>query len=241
MKIVKVQNGLRGSKNPRRRKANGISKSRVSGWAKKNGLKLVSSQNPRRKKRRGRRRNGIGAPVVRTRNGLLGNTKSDAKQVGFIMAGAALTKGVGRIVAGFAAPYLSQMGLGRYTTIIADAVVALVAVPFVGTKTFGREAATFGRLGGLLAVGFDAFNIFAPDTLAAYNPFIDASPIVVANGRAAVAPEAVAQIAQEVANSPNPQAEAAKVAGVMNAASAGLGWSSGSAEEYIGQSLDLVT
>lgn len=179
-----------------------LSMSRVKSFLQKNGLKTMPrGKNP--------------ATVARSRNGILGNTKSDAKQVGFLMLGAAITKGAGRFLAGFIAPHLSRMSLGKYTTIIADGVVALVAVPFIGQKTLGKEAATFGRLGGLVVMGIDAVNVFAPDTLGQYNPFIDMTPIVLANGQPAFAPEAVAVIADEIANADDPQAAAAKVKGAV--------------------------
>lgn len=219
----------------KRRRNPSLSLSRVQTFLKKNGMRTAS-----------RKRNGA-TTVSRSRNGILGNTKSDAKQVGFLALGAAVTKGVGRVLAGFAAPYLSQMGLGKYTTIISDGIVALVAVPFIAQKTLGKEASTFGRLGGLLVVGLDGFNMLAPDALAAYNPFIDMSPIVVANGQAAFAPEAVAQIVAQVANSNNPQAEAAKVAGAVSAMTGGsLGYLDSSAygsgsDDYAGNGLLPMT
>ncbi len=202
----------RAKKNPTRRK---VSLSSARAVAKRNGLKLVSKSvsNPKRRKHR-RRRNGLTTAVRTRRNGFFGNTRGDAKTVGTVLAGAIATKTIARIVLGYAAPYLAQVGLGKYSEIVVDAVTALTITPFIAKHLVsGGDVAKNARLGGLLVVGLSAIEAVAPSVLQ-YNPFVT-SPVVMTGGGAAVSPAAVAQIAAGVANSADPSAAAAKVGNAM--------------------------
>ena len=228
--LVIMENGLKRRKSngvKTAKKSNGLTKSRVASFAKKNGLKLVSktstlANGKRRKHRRHKRRNGLTQPITRRANGLLGNTKSDAKKVGFLLGGMALTKALGRFLQSFAAPYLSQVGAGQYSEIICDGVVSLVAIPMVAGKTLGKEASDWGRLGGLSVVAMDAMEIFFPDALN-WLPFNNGAGVVIANGQPAVTPTAVAQIVNSTSATPT---EKAKVAGAMQELSQGGGMDS---------------
>ena len=213
---LKRRNGAKRKANGVKRKSNGTTKAGAMSFAKKNGLKLVSKvstlANGKRRKNRRRRRNGIlSKPITRRSNGLLGNTKSDAKKVGFLLGGMALTKAAGRFLQSFASPYLAQVGVGQYSEIICDGVVALVAVPMIAGEPIGKEAADWGRLGGLSAVALDAMELFFPDALD-WLPFSQGGGVVVANGQAAVTPTAVARIINATSASPD---EKAKIAGAM--------------------------
>ncbi len=228
-----VENGLkRRRKSRRRRNPTAVAKTRknparrsvslasAKAVAKRNGLKLVSTKtvaNGRKRVKR-RRRNGVTATrstsYLSRRNGLLGNSKQDTKKVGTILAGAVATKTLSRIILGFAAPYLAQVGAGNYGELIVDFVVAVVVTPFIATKVVsGGETAKDARIGGLLVVGLTAIGQFAPSILQ-YNPFVT-SPVVITNAGAGLTPAAVAQIAAGVASSGNPQAAAAKVGNAM--------------------------
>lgn len=197
------------AKNPARRS---VSLSSAKAVLKRNGLKAVSTMaNGRKHKRRHKRRNGL-ATVPRRSNGFFGNTKGDAIQVAQLGVGALGTKALGRALAGFVGPLLAQVGMGGYVGIITDAGVALLIAPWVADK-ISRGSAKMVRLGGLLTVGLDVVEMFAPGALS-FNPFNNA-PIVATPGGLGVTPGAVAQIAADVANSANPQAAAAHVGGVM--------------------------
>lgn len=199
------------AKNPARRS---VSLASAKSVAKRNGLKMVSVSNPKRKTKR-RKRNGlVKASTITRRNGILGNTKSDAKQVATLGIGAVATKIMGRIAQSFVSPYLAQVGVGQYAEIIVDGAVALVVTPFLAGKIVrGGDTAKMARLGGLLVVGLDVVEAFAPNALQ-WNPF-NTNPVVVGGGGVGVAPAAVAQIAAGVASSSNPQMAAAKVGNAM--------------------------
>ncbi len=238
-KIGLVENGLRRRRRTTRRRRNPITAAKGStakaknparravslasakAVIKRNGLKTVSrtAANPKRR-RHHKRRNGVASATTRytSRNGIFGNTKHDAKQVGLVLAGAAATKIIGRIASPFLAPYLAQMGIGKYAEIATDTAIALLVVPFLAEKFVGggRSGGDVGknaRLGSLLVVGLDIIQTVAPSALA-YNPF-NTSPVVMTGSGAAVTPAAVAQIAAGVANSANPTAAAAKVGQAM--------------------------
>ncbi len=225
-------------KNPARR---AVSLASAKAVAKRNGLKLVSKSvaNPKRKRRR--RRNGITTAAVSRRNGIFGNTKADAKTVGTVIGGAIFTKTVARIIAPFVAPYAAQVGIGNYAEIIVDGIVALLITPFVANKVVGGgSSAQNARLGGLLVVGLSAIEKVAPSVLQ-YNPFVTSPVVMMGNGSAGVAPAAVAQLAAGVANSSNPQAEAAKVGSVMRSLdAAGAQSISPSYQGSIGGSADML-
>ncbi len=231
-----VENGLKRRRKSRRRrnppiaakrastaKKNGARRRTISvasarAVAKRNGLKLVSKSvaNPKRK-RQARRRNGIATKsyVSRRSNGFLGNTKGDAKTVGTVIGGAIFTKTLARIISPFVAPYASQVGIGNYTEILVDALVALFLTPFAAGMLLGKahDSVKQARLGGLLVVGLSAIEKVAPSVLQ-YNPFVT-SPVVMTGAGPGITPAAVAQIAQGVANDVNPQAAAAKVGNTM--------------------------
>jgi hypothetical protein len=216
----KMRNGIKRRNSVKRKngvakRRNSLTKTRVSAFARKNGLKLVSkSANPHKRRRHHKRRKNGLATVVSRRNGLLGNSRNDVKQVAYLGAGALLTKTGGRILTGFIAPYMSQFGAGKFTEIAADLAIAVLVVPFVASKVGGRggDLAKHARLGGLLATALTAIGEFAPQALA-FNPF-NTSPVVMANGQAMVTPKAVAQI---VAQTDASTADKAKVAGAMAA------------------------
>jgi hypothetical protein len=216
---IKKKNGAK--KNGVAKKRNPISLARAKAVIKKNGLKAVSKNGSKKKhhKRHGKKRNGIVA-VSRTRNGLLGNTRSDAKQVAYLGAGALLTKTGGRLLSNLISPYMAQFGMGKYTEVIADLGIAIVAVPWIANKVGGRtgDLAKHARLGGLLAASLTLVGEIAPSALA-FNPF-NTSPVVLANGQTMVTPKAVAQI---VAQTDASASDKAKVAGAMAALESGRG------------------
>lgn len=212
------------TKNPARRT---VSLASAKAVAKRNGLKLVSTKavaNGRKRHKR-RRRNGISVTsITRRSNGLLGNTKSDAKQVAVLGGGALATKMIGRVVLSFAQSILSSIGVGNYAEIIVDGATALIITPFIAGKLVkGSDVQKMARLGGLLVVGLDLVEAFAPNALQ-WNPFNTSPVIMGANGQAGITPSAVAAIAQGVANSLNPTAEAAKVTGALAVLESGQGW-----------------
>lgn len=227
-KISYVQNGVTKKKRGRRkngtakttRKRNGVTKARALAFAKKNGLKLVSktAQNGKRRKRR-TKRNGVTSPRstgIMAKNGLLGNTKQDAKRVASVMAGAAITKIASSLISGFAAPYAAQVGLGQYTGLVIDGVLALTVAPMIGKKIGGAQGADMARLGGLLVVGVDVLSLFAPSVLS-YTPFNNA-PVVLNGNTALLTPAAVTDV---VNNTSATASEKAAVAGAMRALQSG--------------------
>ena len=240
-KLGTVKNGLRKKARAKRknpvtaksasiRKRSSLSLLRVKGFAKKNGLKLVAkgtplakAQNPKRRKHK-KRRNGLqsGGFSLR-RNGLLGNSKADVKQVATIGVGGVVTKMVGGFLDSFLAPQIAKVGAGQYSLIISDAIVALTLVPMVAQKIGGNNAARDARVGGMLAVGFDLVEMFIPQALG-WNPFNQSQGVVVANGQNALTPAAVAQIVAATDASP---ATKAKVAGAMQQLQSGGSFAGG--------------
>lgn len=217
-----VQNGLRKKANGTKRKANPLSLAKVQGFLKKNGLKsvkrgaVVAIANPKRRKGR-KRRNGLESAKsfsMTRRNGLLGNTKQQAKDVAGLLGGMLGGKAVGRVLNNFASPYLAQMGLGGYSEIISDGVVALIIAPLVGGKVGGANTAKFVALGAMANVAVDIVELVAPNTLSFFG-----SNALVSNGQqVGLSPAAVTAIV----NSTNaPIADKAKVAGAMAQIEAG--------------------
>jgi hypothetical protein len=209
--------------------------------AKRNGLVIVSKTvaNGRRKKRRGsgrKRRNGLAtaAGYTRSRNGLLGKTKNDARVVGGVLGGAVATKLLSRIVVPFVAPYMAQVGAGSFTEIVVDGVIALVAIPLAVGKLSPKDMGN-ARLGGLLVVAIDGIEMVAPNLLG-YNPF-NTSAVVVANGQALVTPKAVAAIVEATDASP---ASKAQVAGAMSQLSSGTGGGGASGGMNTRQAMPLM-
>lgn len=235
MKMTSVENGLRKRKRRRRNptakkvgtKANpsrgrrAVSKSSVLAFAKRNGLKVTkTTANPKRKRRR-TRRNGTAAAVRTRRNGFFGNTKGEAMTVGGVLGGAVFTKTLARLLNTYAGSYLAQVGLGNYSEIVMDAIVALTITPMIAGKFFKHgNTAKDARLGGLLVVGLTAIEYIAPSVLQ-YNPFVT-SPVIVNAAGTGVSPATVAQIANGVAADANPAAAAAKVGSVMRALDSGM-------------------
>lgn len=227
--VTKAKNGRRKTHKKRRRnpaaikvatkKRNGTTKAGALSFAKKNGMRLVSatSRNPRRKTRK-RKRNGVVA-VSRTRNGIFGNSKRDARTVVSLLGGMGATKVIGRIVANFASPYLSQVGLGAYSELIADLGVALFVVPPIAGKIGNSGDAQTARLGGLAVAALEAVDKIGGPSLSFLNPF-NSQPIVMAsNGQAALPPSTVSAI---VNNTNASAADKAAVAGAMRAISQGV-------------------
>lgn len=221
-----VQNGLRKRSNSRRKnsatakpkKRNGTTKAGAASFAKKNGMVLISrtALNGRKKKHHRRhKRNGIAA-VSRSRNGIFGNTKHDATQVVALLGGMGATKIIGRIVGNFVSPYISQLGVGNYSGIVSEALVAVFVVPMVAKK-ISPSSAQNARLGGLAVVGLSLIEKFGGTSLAGLNPF-NTSPIVMSGNQPLIAPNAVAQI---VGNTSATAAEKAQVAGAMRALQSG--------------------
>lgn len=173
---------------------------------KRNGLKAVSrtAANPKRKRHHKRKRNGV--TVVRSsRNGIFGNTKHDAMQVGSVVGGMAATKLISKIITPFAAPWAAKIGVGQYTELLVDAGVALMVVPFIAGKVSrNADVRKLSRLGGLVVVGIDAIDQFAPASFQSLNPFSSMGPIVVGpNGQAGVSLPA----AKSIVNSMSAPAE----------------------------------
>lgn len=251
-KIGIVENGLRKRRGTKRRRRNPVAVAKAKNPArrrsislasarsviKKNGLKAVSMKANGRKKHKRRRRNGLvtSKAIGSRRNGFFGNTKSDAKQVLSLGAGALGVKAVGRALSAVIQPFLAQIGAGNYATIITDAGLALFVAPYVGAKLAGNEAAKMVRLGGLLVVGLDLVEQFAPNALG-LNPFNN-SPIVMTGAGAAVAPAAVAALAKDVETG---RTTAAKVGQAMRSLDAAGAQASGGGSNYIsGASPELV-
>lgn len=206
--------GTAKSKNPARRRV--VSLASAKSVLKRNGLKAVSRTlaNGKHKRRRHHKKHRNGITTTR-RNGMFGNTKSDVKQVGSLVGGALVTKLVGQVIKSFAAPYIAKIAIvGNYSGIICDLAAALVVTPFVVGKVVKQaDASKLSRLGGLTVVALDAIGQFFPSALQ-YNPFTT-SPVVLTGQGATILPAAVAQIANSVANSADPNAAAAKVSGAM--------------------------
>lgn len=227
---------VKARKNPARRVT---SLAQAKAAAKRNGLVIVSKTvaNGRRKKRRGgKRRNGLqtAAAYTRSRNGLLGKTKNDARVVGGVLGGAVTTKLLSRIVVPFVAPYMAQVGAGSFTEIVVDGAIALVAIPLAVGKLSPKDMGN-ARLGGLLVVAIDAIEMVAPNLLG-YNPF-NTSAVVVANGQPLVTPKAVAAIVEATDASP---AAKAQVAGAMRELQGGTGGGGASGGMNTGQMMPLM-
>lgn len=182
------------AKNPAKRRSLGLAS--VKSFAKRNGLKLVSksAQNPKRKAHKRKRRNGL-ATIPRSRNGIFGNTKHDAKQVLTLIGGMAGTKLISKFITPYLSPLLAKIGIGNYSTIIVDGAVALLVVPAIAAKIVrGGDTAKLARLGGMVIVGLDLIDEFAPAQFSMLNPFASSAPIVINNGAAAMPLPAVAQL-----------------------------------------------
>lgn len=203
-KIGMVENGFKKRRTKRRRNPMAVAK--------------ASSKNPARrinpkKRRRSKRRNGLMTATVTRRNGLFGDTKRDAKNVAALGGGLFLTKFIGNMVSGYVQPLLARIGLGQYSQIVTNAGIALIAIPMIAKRTVPKQSDML-RLGGLFATGLSILEQVAPSVLTQINPFNN-TPVVIANGAAAVPPATVAQIAQGVAASSNPMAAANRVGSVM--------------------------
>lgn len=202
------------------RKRNGVTKASAMSFAKKNGLKLVSKTISNGKRKR-RKRNGV-ATVTRTRsNGLFGKTTSDFKKVGALTGGAIATNVGGNWLASLISPYLASFGLGNYTNIITQAMIALFGVPYLAKAL--KQDTEMARLGGLLSVTLEVLSMFFPQ-FNSLNPFNSSAMVINPNGQVALTGDAVKQIAAAAANE-----TASKVAGFteqLNAMSAGSGWNS---------------
>lgn len=221
-----IQNGLRKSsrrKNsaakPKRR--NGTTKAGAISWAKKNGMKVVSKSvangHKRKHHRKHKRRNGIAA-VSRSRNGIFGNTKHDARQVISLLGGMGATKVLSGILSNFISPYIAQVGAGAYGGIIAEGVIAVFVVPPIAKKIGNPSDAQNARLGGLAVVGLSLIEKFGGGGfLSGLSPF-NSSPIVMAGNTPLLTPQAASQL---VANTSASRAEKAVVAGAMQALAAG--------------------
>lgn len=223
-------------KNPARRRTTNLAT--VKSVAKRNGYKLAkigSVSNPKRRRKHHKRRNGLS--TVSRRNGLLGNTKADAKQVGTILAGAAATKMLGKILNSFLSPYLAQVGVGAYSEIVTNAGAALFVIPFLATKFVrGGDVAKNARIGGLLVVGLDVINQFFPSVMG-YSPF-NTSPVVLTANGPAITPAAAAQLAAGVAQSNNPVAAAAAVGHAMGQLQNGGGMG-GAYQDTVSGNIDM--
>lgn len=235
MEMKILRNGLKSSSNRKRRKRrnpatpatktatpkrrNGVSKSSVTAYLKRNGLKAVKpSANPKRKRSK-RRRNGLTVAQPRkVSNGLLGNSKQDAIQVGAVIGGAAITQAIGGFLQRFASPYASSFGVGQYTGLIAKGVTALMLVPMVaGMITRKPDVKSFARIGGLVVFGIDIINQFFPQV--SLNPF-STQPLVLANGQALLTPSGAVGLAA-AAGADN--ATVNKMAGAISAVASGGG------------------
>lgn len=203
----------------RKRRRNSAKKNPVSKVTRRANPRITRTANPKR-----RRRNGIAA----RRNGFFGDTKADVKNVLALTGGAIGTNVAGNTLAGLLAPYIATVGLGAYSSIIAQTAIAMFGVPYIARSLAGNDAAKMARLGGLLSVTLDVLGTFFPQ-FNSLNPF-STSPIVMSGNQIGITPEAVKQIAKSAAED-----TAAKIAGFAaeleqggNAMSAGSGWTNDS-------------
>jgi len=201
-----IKNGVKRRANPKRKR---VANPRVSVAP----VKRVA--NPKRKSTKRRRRNGIAT----RRNGILGDTKRDVKNVISLTGGAITTNVLGNTLAGMIAPYLASVGIGNYASLVSQLAIALFGVPYVARAIAGQDAASMARLGGLLSVTLDLLGTFFPP-FNSLNPFTSAPVVVNSSGQVAVSADTVKAIAAGAANE-----TAAKVANAMEIAqSAGAGW-----------------
>jgi hypothetical protein len=200
------------------RKRNGTTKAGAISFAKKNGLKLVSRTAANGKRKR-KRRNGI-TKVTRSRsNGLFGDTSSLVKKTLTLTGGAVVTNVGGNWLASLVGQYLAQFGLGAYTNLVTQTLVAMFGVPYIAKAL--KQDSDMARLGGMLSVTLTALNQFFPQ-FSSINPFTQGAIVVNPNGQVALTGDAVKQIAQAAS-----QDTAAKIAGFanqMDAMNAGSGW-----------------
>jgi hypothetical protein len=228
-----IQNGIKKSSNGKRRKrrsnpttatksvkrrSNGTTKAGALSYAKKNGLKLTKVSNGRKHHKRKRRSKRNGITAIRSRsNGIFGDTTSMVKKTLTLTGGAVVTNIGGNWLASFLAPYLSSFGLGAYTNLVVQFLVAYFGVPELAKVI--KQDKDMARLGGMLSVTLTALNQFFPQ-FSGINPFGGGGAIVVnSNGGVALTGDAVKAVAAAAA-----QDTAAKIAGFadqMQYASAG--------------------
>lgn len=223
MEIVKLRNGVA---NPRRRKRrNAATTTSNPRRRKRRNPVATATANPRRRRRRRnpvavsavanprrrhhkRRRNPTIAVANKRhrrhrRNGIFGDTKSDAKNVLALAGGLVGTKIVGGMVSPYGASLLSSVGLGRFAQPIVDGALAVTVTPMVAGWIGGADAKKMARLGGLTLVVLDLVQMVLPSGFA-YSPFqANASPIVLGGNPAQIAAGAanVASQAAQIANS----------------------------------------
>lgn len=218
-----VQNGLKSKSNGIKKKSNPLTLARVKGFLKsKNGaglgVKLVPkgtitakvAANPKKKKGKKKKNGGLTSSFSLRRNGLLGNTTKQVKDVGALLGGMLGGKALARFLQSFVAPYLASTGLGKYAEILADGAVALVIAPMVAGKIAGADAAKFASLGAMANVVVDIIEMVAPNTLS----FFGGNALVSSNGSVGLSPAAVTAIVNSTSALP---ADKAKVAGAMAA------------------------
>jgi hypothetical protein len=207
--IAKKANGKRRKRRGRRRnpslgtgstkrvvRRNGrTTKAGAASFAKRNGLKLVKRTNGKRKHHRRKRRNGVSA-VRRVSNGIFGTGSSIVKKTLTLTGGAIATNIGGNYIATMLSPYLSQFGLGQYTDLITQALVAYFGVPYLARLL--KQDAEMARLGGFLSVTLTALNKFFPQ-FASLNPFANSAIVVNPNGQIALTGDAVKQVAAAAA------------------------------------------
>lgn len=222
-----VQNGLKSKSNGIKKKSNPLTLARVKGFLKsKNGaglgVKLVSKSaanpklaaNPKKKKHHKKKNGGLTSGFSLRRNGLLGNTTKQVKDVGALLGGMLGGKMVARFLQQWVAPYLASTGLGKYAEVLSDGAVALLIAPFVANKIAGGDAAKFASLGAMANVVVDVIEMVAPNSLS----FFGGNALVSSNGNVGLSPAAVTAIVNSTSALP---ADKAKVAGAMAALESG--------------------
>lgn len=164
-----------------------------------------------------RRRNGIGR--IKRSNGIFGTGSAIVKKTLTLTGGAVATNLGGNWIATLVSPYLAQFGLGQYTNLITQALVAQFGVPYLAK--LAKQDGEMARLGGFLSVTLTALNQFFPQ-FSSLNPFTANSIVVNPNGQVALTGSA----AQAVLNAAQADTSA-KVGGFLaqlNGGSAGSGW-----------------
>lgn len=223
-KLGTVQNGLKKASNGTKKKSNPLTLARAKGFAKKNGFKIVpkgttlkAAPNPKHKKKGKKKKNGLSASrggfSLSRRNGLLGNTTKQVKDVGALLAGLLGGKAAGRFLQSFIAPYLAKTGLGQYVEILSDGAIALVVAPMVAAKVAGADAAKFASLGAMANVVVDIIDMVAPNALSMFG----GNPLVSNGQQVGLSPAAVTALVASTNATPQQKAQVAGAMAQLNA------------------------
>lgn len=218
-----IENGIKSVSNghkKRRKRRNPVTPIKAV-KRKTNGVRKLAVANPRRRRRTThRRRNGVVA-IRKRSNGIFGDTSQMVKKTLTLTGGAVVTNVGGNWLASLVGQYLAQFGLGAYTNLVTQFLVAMFGVPYLAAAV--KQDKDMARLGGMLSVTLTALNQFFPQ-FSSVNPFTQGAIVVNPNGQVALTGDAVKQVAAAAA-----QDTASKIAGFaeqMNAMNSGSGWSS---------------